>query len=258
MTKYGMAIDLRRCAGCGACVVACQMQNNQKPGISWNNLDTVEWGVEVGSSGRAYMPHACMQCDNPPCTDICPTGATYQREDGITVVNYEECIACGSCLVACPYDARVLNDVTENAFNAATPAPYEAYGVQRENVAEKCIFCEGRLEEGELPSCVVNCPGGARFFGDLEDPESAVSQFISSNEVERIDETSFYYATVEGMPLAALPFATTPVEEEKEEAKEEEGGVNPVAVGVGAAAVVAAGAGIGVGISKSKKNKGGE
>ena len=178
MTRYGMAIDLRRCAGCGACVVACQMQNNQRPGVSWNNLDVYEWGTQAGE----------------------------RRDDGITVIDYEKCIACGLCLAACPYGARKLNRTSENMFGADVPAPYESYGVQRELVAEKCIFCEARLAEGKQPACVVNCPGRARYFGDLDDPESPVSKFIAGDEaVLRVDETSFYYRPVDGMPLDVLP-----------------------------------------------------
>ena len=106
MSRYAMAIDLRRCAGCGACVVACQMENNQKPGVSWNALDCCEWGDEVGQSGRCYVPHACMHCENAPCVEICPTGATYTREDGIVAVDYEKCISCQACVPAPTAPAR--------------------------------------------------------------------------------------------------------------------------------------------------------
>lgn len=210
MAQYAMAIDLRRCAGCGACVVACQMENNQKPGVSWNHLDSCEWGTEVGASGRAYIPHACMQCDNPPCVEVCPTGASYKAEDGVTLVDYATCIACGACITACPYGARQLNDVEGNYFDAEEPAPYEAHGTQRANVVEKCTFCVERRADGKKPACVVNCPGRARYFGDLDDPESDVSQFLAAHpEAVRIDETALYYVPVEGMPEEALPFAAS-------------------------------------------------
>lgn len=248
MTKFGMAIDLRRCAGCGACVVACQMQNNQRPGVSWNNLDECEWGRAVGESGRAYVPHACMHCDNPPCVDACPTGASVRHDNGITVVDYDSCIACGLCLSACPYGARELNTADTYLFEQAAPAPYEAYGDQRTYVAEKCIFCEGRLEEGKLPACVVNCPGRARYFGDLDDPNSDVSIFIAQDGVVRIDETSFYYRPVDGMPESGLPYADTLLAETGTRAD----GNMPLVAGIGIAAV-AVGAGVGVAVSKSKK-----
>lgn len=249
MTKYGMAIDLRRCAGCGACVVACQMQNNQAPGVSWNSLDVCEWGRTVGESGRAYVPHACMHCDDPACVEVCPTGASVRHDNGITVVNYDACIACGMCLSACPYGARELNTASTYLFDQITPAPYEAYGVQRSHVAEKCIFCEGRLEDGKLPACVVNCPGRARYFGDLDDPSSDISAFIAQEGVVRVDETSFYYRPVDGMPESGLPLESTGLASTGTRAD----GNMPLVAGIGAAAV-AVGVGVGVAVGKAKKS----
>ena len=160
------------------------MQNNQRPGVSWNNLDVYEWGTQAGESGRAYVPNACVQCEKPACVDACPTGASVRRDDGITVIDYEKCIACGLCLAACPYGARKLNRTSENMFGADVPAPYESYGVQRELVAEKCIFCEARLAEGKQPACVVNCPGRARYFGDLDDPDSSAAKAVAAAGAE--------------------------------------------------------------------------
>ncbi len=133
------------------------------------------------------------------------------------------------------------------------PAPYESYGVQRSYVSEKCIFCEGRLADGFDPACVVNCPGRARYFGDLDDPESPVSRFIASDEnVVRIDNTSFYYRPVDGMPLEELPFAPSSKGWEREQAAP---GIDPVVATVGAAAVVVAGVGVGVAMRRSSKVK---
>ena len=176
MTTWGMLIDLKRCAGCGACVVACQLQNNQGPGVSWVKLDTVEWGEAAGEAGRAYLPHACMHCENPECVSVCPTGASQKLDDGVVIVDYDACITCGYCMSACPYGARVLNEGKGNYFGEYAQAPYEAYGVQRSRVVEKCIFCRERAEEGLPVACVLNCPAHARFFGDLDDPESDVSK----------------------------------------------------------------------------------
>ena len=207
MAHWGMLIDTKRCAGCGACVVACQLAHNQKPGISWGHLDVKEWGEEVGASGRAYVPHACMHCEDAPCVVVCPAGASIQRDDGVVVVDYKTCIGCQLCIPACPYGARVLNDVTENYFGAEEQAPSEAYGEQRTNVVEKCIFCIDRVEEGLKPACVLNCPAKARYFGDLDDPESDISKRLAQGDAVRIDRTSFYYVPADGMPLESLPFA---------------------------------------------------
>jgi len=170
-----MAIDLRRCAGCGACVVACQMQNNQRPGVSWNNLDVYEWGTQAGESGRAYVPNACVQCEKPACVDACPTGASVRRDDGITVIDYEKCIGCRRCMAAFPYNARVFN------WNEPVRATGFHYGdadvpVRPRGVAEKCSLCKERTDRGDEPMCVHCCPGDARVFGDLDDPDSAVSR----------------------------------------------------------------------------------
>ena len=171
MTRYGMAIDLRRCAGCGACVVACQMQNNQRPGVSWNNLDVYEWGTQAGESGRAYVPNACVQCEKPACVDACPTGASVRRDDGITVIDYEKCIGCRMCMAACPYNARVFN------WNEPVRDPDFNYGdkdvpVRGKGVVEKCTLCGQLTSVGEEPKCVAACCASARFYGDLDDPNS--------------------------------------------------------------------------------------
>ena len=155
--------------------------------------------------GRCYVPHACMHCENAPCVEICPTGATYTREDGIVAVDYEKCISCQACVSACPYGARKVSPGTGWLFDAAEPAPYEAYGEQRGAVVEKCAFCAHRVDEGKKPVCVVNCPGKARYFGDLDDPESDVSVFLAAHpECEQIGLSGLYYRTVDGMPEGAI------------------------------------------------------
>ena len=199
MTRYGMAIDLRRCAGCGACVVACQMQNNQRPGVSWNNLDVYEWGTQAGESGRAYVPNACVQCEKPACVDACPTGASVRRDDGITVIDYEKCIACGLCLAACPYGARSADEGSSYAveMQAADQVTAPEYGVDHGargkyrgtyGTVRKCTFCAHRIAEGEAPACCETCIGDARYFGDLNDPSSKVAQLAASPRAFRLRE----------------------------------------------------------------------
>ena len=259
MTRYGMVLDLKRCAGCGACVVACQLENNQKAGVSWIKLDTIEWGEEIGESGRVIVPHACMHCPDAPCAEVCPTGASMVMADGVVVMDYEACINCGSCVKACPYGARVVNKTRTNYFGVEQQAPYEAYGEQRVNVVEKCDFCYDRTQQGLPTACVLNCPGGARYFGDLEDPESDVSKRIAWGDTYQIDDTSFYYVPVNGMPETAYPnSAFFLAAEDERQGQTDEGGLSPIAVTVGVVAVAAVAAGIGVGVKKANKTEAAE
>ena len=110
------------------------------------------------------LPRLCNHCDNPPCVPVCPVQATFQRSDGIVLVDNERCVGCGYCVQACPYDARFINHETQTA--------------------DKCTFCEHRLEAGLLPACVESCVGGARVIGDLNDPHSAINQRMAEHQDE--------------------------------------------------------------------------
>jgi Fe-S-cluster-containing dehydrogenase component/CheY-like chemotaxis protein len=121
---------------------------------------------------RAFVPHLCMQCDNPTCLEACPTGATYKTAEGIVMVNQEKCIDCKYCIAACPYGARYeYND----ADRAQAPA---------KTFVDKCTFCAQRLKEGREPACVATCLAGARIFGDLGDPKSQVAQLVASGKAQ--------------------------------------------------------------------------
>jgi tetrathionate reductase subunit B len=161
--QYGMVIDVRRCIGCHACTVACKSEFDVPLGVNRSWVEYVEKGV-YPNVGRSFLPRLCNHCSEPPCVDVCPTDATWKRdEDGIVVIDSGLCIGCKYCIQACPYDARFLNPVTK--------------------VAEKCDFCIHRVSKGLAPSCVNTCVGGARIFGDLGDPDSDVSKLVASNEV---------------------------------------------------------------------------
>ncbi|MDR2492533.1 MAG: 4Fe-4S dicluster domain-containing protein [Coriobacteriales bacterium] len=242
MTRKAMLVDLARCAGCGGCVVACQMQNNTRPDVRWNALDACEWG-DYPEARRCYLPHACMQCDQPPCVAACPTGASHTTAEGVTLVDYEKCICCRQCVNACPYGARQVNTGGGNYFGAATPAPYEAYGTQRENVVEKCTFCHELTAAGGEPACVANCPGRARFFGDLEDPASTIAQKVAAGAT-RVDKTGFYYSAPADIPRTMIaskvsptlvPSVTRPTA-----AEQAPPGIDPLVMTAGVAVVAAA------------------
>lgn len=204
--RYGMAIDLGRCIGCHACSVACKSANNLPNTIWWNRVLTVGGNQLDTASGtypnnqRQYLPVNCQHCENPPCSKACPVGATYKRnEDGIVIQDYDKCIGCRMCMVACPYNAR--------SFNWSKPEYYvdHALGdidapVHQYNVVEKCTFCVNRIARGEKPACMELCPGRARYWGDLDDPNSEVSKAIHGrNYVKLLEEKgtkpSIFYLT---------------------------------------------------------------
>ncbi len=161
--QYGMVIDVRRCIGCHACTVACKSEFGVPIGVNRSWVEYTEKGT-YPNVGRSFLPRLCNHCSEPPCVGVCPTGATYRRDqDGIVVVDDGLCIGCKYCILACPYDARFLNPVT--------------------GYADKCDFCIHRVSQGLEPSCVNTCVGGARIFGDLADPDSAVSKLIAKNQV---------------------------------------------------------------------------
>lgn len=160
--RYGMVVDLRKCIGCQACTVSCSIEN--APPIGQFRTTVLQYEVDLPDSDAPAMlslPRLCNHCDNPPCVPVCPVQATFQREDGIVLVDSDQCVGCGYCVQACPYDARFINHETQTA--------------------DKCTFCEHRLEVGLLPACVESCVGGARVIGDLNDPASTISQLMADN-----------------------------------------------------------------------------
>lgn len=183
MTKLGIAINLDRCIGCHTCANACKMQNGVPEGILWNRVMTEGCQIIDGAQGeypnltRTYLPLACQHCENPACQRVCPTGATYKDEMGRVEIDYEKCIGCRMCMAACPYNARSFN------WDEPTYDPDFAYGdklvpQRSRGVAEKCTLCKERTDVGEVPMCVKCCPTRARVFGDLDDPDSEVSQIV--------------------------------------------------------------------------------
>ena len=179
--KLGLVIDLDICVGCHACVTACKAWNTQghgaplsdqdpygeASGTFLNRVHSYQAQPAQGLARTVHLPRSCLHCDDAPCVTVCPTGASYKRaEDGIVLVNEATCMGCGLCAWACPYGAREV-DV--------------AAGVMK-----KCTLCVDRIYNESLPAidrepaCVRTCPTGARHFGDLADPESAVSRLVAA------------------------------------------------------------------------------
>ncbi len=180
MTRWGMVLDLTRCIGCNACTVACKVENGTPPDHYWARVYTEETGT-FPDVQTTYVPALCNHCADAPCVTVCPTGASFQRDDGIVLVNEDTCIGCRACMTACPYAARfyLRKGVLEAGYHgertAFEDAKWEAF---TEGTVTKCTFCAHRVDEGLEPACVITCPTDARIFGDLDDPESKPSTLI--------------------------------------------------------------------------------
>lgn len=183
--KLGLVIDLDICVGCHACSVHCKEWNTQghsgpltdlepygaePDGVWFNRVHSYEVTPKGGGCSKTvHFPKSCLHCDDAPCVTVCPTGASYKREeDGIVLVNAEACIGCKLCSWACPYGAREYDE--------------------DEGVMKKCTMCIDRIyntnlpEDMREPACVTTCPANARHFGDLNDPNSRVSQMVLERE----------------------------------------------------------------------------
>ncbi len=195
-----MVIDQRKCSGCTACTIACKAENGLPPGVVYRPMLEEEIG-EYPDVRRRFTPRPCMHCDEPPCVDVCPVGATYKRPDGIVAIDYDACIGCRSCITACPYGARSFDSGVFYSDGTPGRQPYEEaavfeYGRERARAegdspvgnARKCQFCLHRLDAGMLPACVTTCTGGATYFGDLNDSESLVHQLVGSDRATILKE----------------------------------------------------------------------
>lgn len=199
--RWQMVIDTRKCVGCHACTVACIAENKLPPGVVYRPVLTETFGDYPNVQMR-FFPRPCMQCEEPPCVPVCPVNATHKRPDGIVAIDYDRCIGCRYCVVACPYGARTSDFGLD--YTDGTPArqPYERlanheYGADwnRENHgspvgnARKCHFCLHRIEAGLLPQCVTTCIGRATYFGDANEPTSMVSQLARlPNQVRLLEQ----------------------------------------------------------------------
>jgi phenylacetyl-CoA:acceptor oxidoreductase 27-kDa subunit len=199
MTRWAMVADLRRCVGCQTCTASCRQANGTPPGTQWRRVLDMEFG-EYPDVRRAFVPVSCMHCDDPPCMEVCPTTATRKRADGIVTIDYDLCIGCAYCAVACPYQARYRSDRPAPAMGVATPDETQRGDGGRSGVATKCTFCVERIDAGTAvgltpgvdpdatPACVNSCIANALHFGDLDDPESNVSTLLREHEHFRMHE----------------------------------------------------------------------
>jgi tetrathionate reductase subunit B len=228
--KWAMLIDLRRCTACKSCTAGCVAEQKSPPGVLYRPVYEEEAGA-FPDVKRRFIPRPCQQCDKPPCVDACPNKgenkATWKGKNGIVMINYEQCIGCGRCVIACPYKARMLDS---GAFHTeGTPkieeydtAPTWEYGRKwpREKshlpigAARKCHFCLHRLKNGMVPMCVSTCICRANFFGDPGDKESLIHKMIKANkvtflkEVKGVGEVKLKPADLKGLKPAEIAAKT--------------------------------------------------
>jgi phenylacetyl-CoA:acceptor oxidoreductase subunit 1 len=209
MTRWAMVADLRRCVGCQTCTASCRHANATPPGVQWRRVLDVETG-EYPDVRRTFLPVGCQHCADPPCLTVCPTTATRKRADGIVTIDYDLCIGCAYCAVACPYQARYKTLHPTYAYDAPMESEVKRRDDARLAVATKCTFCADRIDAGlakglkpgvdpeATPACVNACLTQTLVFGDLEDPASNVAQLLAQSSHFRMHEElgtepGFYY-----------------------------------------------------------------
>ncbi len=200
--RWAFLVDAYKCVGCGFCVKACKLENEVPYGANVSRtwveryvvkrdgdvlIDSPKGArdgfttkkIEVGEGKYRdvqdeeiekafFVPKLCNQCENPPCVQVCPVGATYATADGVVLVDRKWCIGCGYCIMGCPYGVRFFHPIHK--------------------VAEKCNFCYHRITKGMKPACVDACPFGARQIGNLRDPDDPVTRIIMTERVGILKE----------------------------------------------------------------------
>jgi len=214
MARWGLVIDRLSCIGCYACMIACKQSHALPPEVFWARVLISETGV-YPTVTKQILPILCNHCKEAACVNACPTGATSKREDGIVIVNADECVGCRYCLISCPYQARTYySDESKEYWPGQGLTELERvtrqlYPLQPKTVI-KCNFCVERVDDGlrkglqpgtdreATPVCVNACPAKARHFGDLDDPNSNISRLIKERKGYQLHpeygtEPSVYY-----------------------------------------------------------------
>jgi molybdopterin-containing oxidoreductase family iron-sulfur binding subunit len=197
--QWTMIIDLRRCDGCQSvdkppqCTAACIQGHFAPEPMEWIQV----FEADLPGGGTQFIPTPCQQCQNPPCVNVCPVGATFSTPEGTVLIDQDRCIGCRICMAACPYDRRFFNWGEPPMPEEAKLAPYEVEHQvpARKGTVMKCDFCPDMMRADVLPYCIQGCPNDAIYYGDLEEDIAtngaeivAASRFLSENEAYRLRE----------------------------------------------------------------------
>jgi len=196
--SWAMAVDVRKCIGCRACVVACKAEHSSPPSVSYRRVFEAEFG-EYPQVERFFMPVNCMQCADPPCAEAAPEGAVTKRPDGIVVFRAEKLggrEVHERLVEACPYDVLSYDEgdyytgppLERQPYEEIPPVDYGKRGKRPTGTTRKCDFCLHRIENGRLPACVATCIGHAMYFGDANDSKSLISEIIATEQVVQLNE----------------------------------------------------------------------
>jgi Fe-S-cluster-containing dehydrogenase component len=206
MARWGMVINLHKCIGCYACMLACKQEHFLPPQVFWGRVLVGELGKYPSVQKQTY-PVLCNHCEEAACVGVCPTGATTKREDGIVVVDYDKCVGCRYCVMACPYQQRTFyGNGKREYFPGQGFTEWEIIGRRlyplQEGTVVKCTFCAERIDGGlkrglnpgvdrdATPACVIACPAKARYFGDFDDTKSEVSRLVSERKAFQLSPES--------------------------------------------------------------------
>ena len=184
MTHKTLVIDLDRCIGCFACELACKQENNVPLGVHYNKVLSIGPMGKFPDLTQYFLPTVCQHCKDAPCVKVCPTGATYQTEDGQVLVNKEKCIGCKMCANACPYDVPVFNTEGRTSYfgdkQPLVVRPAKPHTERTPGKAEHCTLCVHRTERGLLPACVEACGIHAMKIVDYDNPTPETAKLIEA------------------------------------------------------------------------------
>lgn len=192
--RFVMVVDLASCRNARKCVESCQKTHSLMPHQEYLNVKKMQ---DNEAAGPYWMPQLCFQCDNPPCTKVCPVGATFKREDGVVAVDVQSCIGCRFCMAACPYNARIFEWSEPEKLQDPPAYSPETSLPRKMGTVSKCDFCVDMVRDGGLPHCVTDCPNGVFYFGD--ENEDVVTNGSQTVRLSKLLEERAGYRYMEGL-----------------------------------------------------------